>query len=176
MYVSIKHFYKLWVAHHGVISRIKGNKIFKTGPGLKIGSYYCYCGYYHNYYYCYCHCSFVTWHWKAGRVDISNGGSCRWMDTRPEMQPNSPTTHTTQCDKWMFSGYLQSRSQHVVPTSFVGANARLDHFKGSRLNWWVSEQPCYLITVLFYLITKWPEQQRYTDRKCAAPKVTANGP
>lgn len=41
------------------------------------------------------------------------------------------------------------------------------HFKWLRLNWLVLEQPCDLITGFFYLITKWPEQQkRHWWREC----------
>lgn len=40
------------------------------------------------------------------------------MDKGPEMQPDPPpTSYITQGYKWMFSGYLQSRLQCVVPTS-----------------------------------------------------------
>lgn len=55
-------------------------------------------------------------------------------------------------------------------------NAMPDHFKWPRLNWLVSEQPCNLIRGHFYLITKWPDQQRSTDGERAAPNLTAKRP
>lgn len=115
---------------------------------------------------------------QVGRV-LEMGGYCRMMGRRPGMLPDSLQLPRSQ--RTIHKHSLDTFS-HICTVSFPLLSQRQGllqawlNFKWPRLNWLVSEQPCYLITGLFYLITRWPEQQKRTDWESAAPDLAANSP
>lgn len=148
------------------------------GKRLKNGNYYCFCGYYHNHYYYYCHCWFVvTGCWEAGKEDVGisdgGGGNPTWDAAWPSSKYPSHRA---------INGCSLDTFSHVCSVWFPLLSQRQGkckawlNFKWPRFNWLVLEQPCDLITGLFYLITKWPEQQKCTGGGSTAPDLTANVP